>query len=322
MGEILRQVQTDDPPSPRQLNPRVHPDLETICLKAMAREPGQRYPSALALAADLERFAASEPIQARRTGPIARLVRCVRRHPVGLASALAGLLAIMAATLVFAFARELQERHRLDLLRSAFDQGLEQPEATAEYFERMEDHLAGLQALAPNQVPELRERMIQRVAGALKSILERPRLTPEAEEHLRSGLKILAVHAPLQAEELQHSVDMRRSDWLPLFTLESPFAERKAILVEETETRGGGLWRLAPVGSETGPHVRISRECRGPVRLEAVFDSSWAKAASLGLVLNQVEGPPDEVLHLVISPDGSDRGRCQRLPGSCGHSPL
>ena len=59
-GEVLRRVQTEDPPAPRTHAPRLHRDLETICLKAMAKDPTDRYLSAAALADDLERFIAGE----------------------------------------------------------------------------------------------------------------------------------------------------------------------------------------------------------------------------------------------------------------------
>jgi tRNA A-37 threonylcarbamoyl transferase component Bud32 len=70
---LLHQVLHDDPPSPRKLNDHVPRDLETICLRAMAKEPARRYQDARALAGDLHRWLGGEPILARRPSPIARL---------------------------------------------------------------------------------------------------------------------------------------------------------------------------------------------------------------------------------------------------------
>ncbi|MCI0342790.1 MAG: bifunctional serine/threonine-protein kinase/formylglycine-generating enzyme family protein [Planctomycetales bacterium] len=79
--EVLRRAVADDPAPPRRLRPEVAKDLDTICLKALEKDPGRRYPSAGALAEDLGRFLRGEPIAARRAGMPERLARRVRRNP-------------------------------------------------------------------------------------------------------------------------------------------------------------------------------------------------------------------------------------------------
>jgi WD40 repeat protein/tRNA A-37 threonylcarbamoyl transferase component Bud32 len=79
--DTLLQVLADDPLPPTQLQSKTPRDLETICLKCLQKEPAKRYASALALAEDLQRFQADEPIVARPVGGWERGVKWVKRHP-------------------------------------------------------------------------------------------------------------------------------------------------------------------------------------------------------------------------------------------------
>jgi TolB-like protein/Flp pilus assembly protein TadD/predicted Ser/Thr protein kinase len=79
--ETIRLVLETEPRNPRLWNPKVDRDLTTICLKCIEKDPQRRYPSALALAEDLERWLRHEPIQARRTGIFTRGRKWIRRNP-------------------------------------------------------------------------------------------------------------------------------------------------------------------------------------------------------------------------------------------------
>jgi serine/threonine-protein kinase len=97
--ETVRQVLDTEPVSPRQLNPAVPRDLETICLKCLQKERGRRYSSTQELADELGRYLRGEPIQARPIGQAARLWRLCKRHPIT-ASAVASTLVMLAMTAV------------------------------------------------------------------------------------------------------------------------------------------------------------------------------------------------------------------------------
>jgi serine/threonine protein kinase len=77
---LLPQVVSENPPSPRGLNPAIPRDLEAICLKALAKQPQDRYESAAALADDLRRFLAGRSVKARRVSWLNRLRRSLTRY--------------------------------------------------------------------------------------------------------------------------------------------------------------------------------------------------------------------------------------------------
>lgn len=79
---VWLQVLEDEPRPPRRLNEQIPRDLETICLKAMAKSPGRRYRTAQELADDLRRFLDGKPIKARALGTPERLWRWCRRYPL------------------------------------------------------------------------------------------------------------------------------------------------------------------------------------------------------------------------------------------------
>ncbi len=127
--ETLAQVVHIDPVPPRQLQPNVPRDLETICLKCLRKEPTRRYTTAGELADDLQHFLKNEPIQARPVGPVERVWRWGRRNP-GWAAALVLLLftaigAVIAAHHLAGALQESEQAHeqaKRKLYRSRVDE--------------------------------------------------------------------------------------------------------------------------------------------------------------------------------------------------------
>ncbi len=97
---LVRSILTRDPP-PLRLRGRHH-DLETIVLRALAKEPGRRFPSAAAMAEDLDRYLAGQPVRSRRMPVWLRLLRRAQRHPrTTTAVAGLGLVAVVFAVVAW-----------------------------------------------------------------------------------------------------------------------------------------------------------------------------------------------------------------------------
>jgi serine/threonine-protein kinase len=126
--EVLRAVRAGVFRPPRQVDRSVPGALDAICVKAMALEPRDRYPTARALAEDVERWMADEPVSARREPVAERIVRGMRRRRTTVTAAAAAMLvALVGSVVVLA----VQVRANLDLAaandreRARFDLAME-----------------------------------------------------------------------------------------------------------------------------------------------------------------------------------------------------
>lgn len=111
---MLKQVEHDEPPGLRRLDHRISKDLETICLKCLAKEPGRRYATCGELADELQRWLRGEPILARPVGRTTRLVRWSRRNPAvaGLLTAVFAALAVGTAVSSFFWLQSVRNEHQ------------------------------------------------------------------------------------------------------------------------------------------------------------------------------------------------------------------
>jgi serine/threonine protein kinase/tetratricopeptide (TPR) repeat protein len=158
--DTLMLVRTQDPVPPTRLQPKVPRDLETICLKCLNKEAGRRYPSAEALAEDLRRFQAGEPIWARPTSLWQRGVKWARRRP-----AVAGLLGALVLTVVVGFLGMallwLQaEEARRDAVNSK-ERALENFQLAREAIDRYSIKVAQDPRLLKHDLEDLRKSLLQ-----------------------------------------------------------------------------------------------------------------------------------------------------------------
>jgi serine/threonine-protein kinase len=173
VGELLRRVQRGDFPKPRQLDPSIDRPLEAVCLKAMVLNPDERYPSSRALAEDIERWMADEPVSAWQEPWLRRARRWLARHRSLVASAAAALLmsAVVSATAAILIegarrreAKALQARTKALAAevqaKDEADRRLVDANAVVETFlGAVSDDLIGVQGAQP-----VRRRLLQRAA--------------------------------------------------------------------------------------------------------------------------------------------------------------
>jgi serine/threonine-protein kinase len=193
IGAILRRVQAGDVRAPRAVDPALDRALEAVCLKAMATKPQDRYATCGALAEDIERWAADEPVSAWRE-PIARRVRrwanrnrtAVASVAVALLAGVVGLAAVLAvqtkakAEVTRALAGERAANRAL----AASNEALERSKAAVQA--RYELAVEAIRAfhtgvsedflLSQDQFQELRDRLLrsaQDFYGKLSALLGR-----------------------------------------------------------------------------------------------------------------------------------------------------
>jgi tetratricopeptide (TPR) repeat protein len=123
--DVLRKVREETPVPPREVEPRTPKGLEAIVLKAMAKRPEDRYPSALALADEVRRWLADEPIAAYREPWPTRLARWAKRHRTAVASAAAllitAVLALSVSTVLIGKERDEARRQRQQARKAVDD---------------------------------------------------------------------------------------------------------------------------------------------------------------------------------------------------------
>jgi serine/threonine protein kinase len=118
--KLLRQIALEEPIPPGKLNHKIPKDLETVILKAMAKDVGDRYSTALDLAQDLQRFLDNRPIEARRPGVADRMKKMARRHQTVVWSTavillVTALVSVASSLLIFnSYQREKQQRMMSD----------------------------------------------------------------------------------------------------------------------------------------------------------------------------------------------------------------
>jgi serine/threonine protein kinase len=234
-NELLRQIADEEPRPPRSLESAVPRELETVVLKALCKEPSERYVTARELADDLQRFLDNRPILARRPTIMERLWKSARRHPTLVCAGLLVLVLLLGASLVStvlirneqartsaeqvkaeeAYRRERQRaalaEARLRLARSSVD----------EMFRISQEELADKPGME-----RLRRRMLWSVLAYYQEFLQQRQGDPEAQADLldakqrvekviadlavlRAATQLYLLHQPAVLDDLRIDAEKR-----------------------------------------------------------------------------------------------------------------
>jgi WD40 repeat protein len=232
-AQWIAAIQHREPVSPRKLDRSMPRDLETICLKCLAKSPAQRYPTCEALAEDLGRFLRGEPIVARPVSRLERTIRWCRRQPV-LASAIAAasVFLIAAATVGgyhLAFRSEASERaNRLTADLGTKEQQFQSAQSKATQQQQRAD-------------AEFRAKQRQVCENKLVRALELCE-AGEIDHGLLVMASALADAISAGAEDLEHVLRLNLSAWMPsLATLEQIVQQDSEVVEGEFSSDGKRL---------------------------------------------------------------------------------
>jgi serine/threonine protein kinase len=180
--ELLQQIADAEPRPPRTFDKSIPEELETIILKAAAKEPSERYATVQELAEDLQRFREDRPIRARRPTAVEKATKWARRHKGAVLSGVMFLVLLVAAMSVTtllvaqAYKRERQERARAE-------QSFREAREAVDQFARIgEDELAGNPLLE-----EARRRMLVTALDYYKNFINQRRNDPSTCKELEAS---------------------------------------------------------------------------------------------------------------------------------------
>jgi serine/threonine protein kinase len=187
--ELLHQIAFDEPRPPRALDATIPVELETIVLKAVAKNPAERYTSARDFADDLQRFLDDKPILARRPSLVDRATKWARRHRSLVASAVVLLLvAVVGLTVSNVLIAQKQkdadvaaERERLKA-KEADKRFKQARRSVARFTEIAQEELAG------PQFNKTRRKFLEAALAYYQEFLEDAGDDPSVQGELKESL--------------------------------------------------------------------------------------------------------------------------------------
>ena len=243
MRQILLELDDGPPPPPKKINPKIHIDLETICLKAMQRLPKDRYATASDLAIDLRRFASGESIMARRLGWNKRFINFYNRHKISLsAGILAALLFISSLIWISQKAGQLQGLTEIQQKLAAAN--------PSSLIQNQERHAINEKIIALSQVDyeaaqQLHQRYVQLLRDTFDHFIRQSRIDPETTQQLRFLISDIRSSNHSIAKDLESALEQRLHSWQSIGHLTADqaqwLAQNEGIQAATPQLQSSGL---------------------------------------------------------------------------------
>ncbi|MBK8040736.1 MAG: serine/threonine protein kinase [Verrucomicrobiaceae bacterium] len=270
---VRRHAEEVRPASPSALNPEVPRDLECLILKALSHRPADRYADGIALADDLDRFLAGEPVKARPLPLVTRVLRRARRKPA-LTAALAACV-VLGGMVLWNGQRQAAQRERF-ILESRLTSAMQQEIWNERSLADAEATLSSLVQHDPDLATTLRQRLQQDVVHDMEARLQQNHLRDDDFTWLQSTAEWLKPRLPEQAGHLQSLITERAGRWETQAELRPPFADKQGLFPRSHVGVVKGLLHSLHTEPNKTPGIVITDAISVPMEIECTFVASGA----------------------------------------------
>ncbi|WP_417732445.1 protein kinase domain-containing protein [Rosistilla oblonga] len=282
--ETLRQVIESELVEPSRLNHAIDRDLETICLKCLAKEPRERYPTAAALSAELQRYLDGSPIEARRIGRATRTLRWCRRRPLQTGLIAASLMLVGLFVALLTANRHAAKVTQISELKSVLNAQVRSTDTFPENIAGLEATVATLRILDPFEADAADKKLTREIADHIDRDLRTSEIS-DGGARFRDAIDWVRSRDSVAAQRLDASLRARLADWRELVRLTAPHHSAQAqntLGIPSLQVATDAISRPA----SSSEQVLFGERCPSSAEIEATFVDGWRNAAEIGLLLN------------------------------------